>query len=91
MYKFGKFNFCVFYVVGFWIFILFEFYVIDIVKKNDRLIIGNLDLKLEKNNYFLLSVEYVYECFLVLVNVFYNNICDMIDYNMIVMGDKVME
>lgn len=53
--------------------------------------IGNLDLKPEKNDYFSLSAEYVHERFSVSVNAFYNNIRDMIDYNMIATGDKAME
>ena len=91
MYKPGKFNFRASYAAGFRTPTLSELYATDIAKKNDRLTIGNLDLKPEKNNYFSLSAEYVHERFSVSVNAFYNNIRDMIDYNTIATGDKAME
>lgn len=91
MYKPGKFNFRASYAAGFRTPTLSELYATDIAKKNDRLTIGNLDLKPEKNDYFSLSAEYVHERFSVSVNAFYNNIRDMIDYNTIATGDKAME
>lgn len=91
MYKVGKFNFRASYAAGFRTPTLSELYATDIAKKNDRLTIGNLGLKPEKNNYFSLNAEYVHERFSVSVNAFYNNIRDMIDFNTIATGDEAME
>ena len=63
MYKPGKFNFRASYAAGFRTPTLSELYATDIAKKNDRLTIGNLDLKPEKNDYFSLSAEYVHVAF----------------------------
>lgn len=91
MYKPGKFNFRASYAAGFRTPTLSELHATDIAKKNDRLTIGNLDLKPEKNDYFSLNATYVHERFSVSVHTFYNKIRDMIDYHTIAEGDEAME
>lgn len=91
MYKLGDFNFRASYATGFRTPTLSEIYATDVAKTNDRLTIGNVNLKPEKSNYFALNAEYVHGRFSLSVNAFHNKIRDMIDYNTIAKGDVAME
>lgn len=91
MYKPGQFSFRASYATGFRTPTLSELYATDVAKSADRLTIGNLALKPEKNNYFSLNAAYVHRRFSLSVNAFYNAIRDMIDYNTIAKGDEAME
>lgn len=91
MYKPGNFRLRASYAAGFRTPTLSELYATDIAKKNDRLTIGNLNLKPEKNDYYSVNAEYNHARFSVSANIFYNKIRDMITLVYIAKGDEAME
>lgn len=80
MYKVGGFNFRGAYAAGFRTPTLSQLYATDIAKTNDRLTLGNIDLKPEKSNYVSLNAEYTHSRFSIAASVYMNNIRDMINY-----------
>ena len=88
MYKLNHLNFRGSYATGFRTPTLSEMYATDIAKTIDRITIGNTNLKPEKSDYFSFNTEYTHSRFAVSVNLFYNKIRDMIDYNTIAQGDE---
>lgn len=80
MYKLGAFNFRGSYAAGFRTPTLSQLYATDIAKTTDRLTIGNLDLKPEKNDYVSLNVEYVHSRFSVTASAYLNYVRNMINY-----------
>lgn len=91
MYKLGDFNFRASYATGFRTPTLTELYATDVAKTNDRMTIGNTNLKPEKSNYYSLNAEYTHAWLSVSVNAFYNQIRDMIDFRTIAKGDEALE
>lgn len=80
MYKVNELNLRAAYAAGFRTPSLSQLYATDIAKTNDRLTIGNVNLKPEKNNYLSFNAEYVHSRFSVTASVYYNKVKDMINY-----------
>lgn len=80
MYKLGAFNFRGSYAAGFRTPTLSQLYATDVAKTTDRLTIGNLELKPEKNDYVSLNVEYLHSRFSVTASAYLNYVRQMINY-----------
>lgn len=68
------------YAAGFRTPTLSQLYATDVAKTNDRLTLGNANLKPEKNDYFSFNAEYVHSRFSITATAFINNVRNMINY-----------
>ncbi|MCI6161358.1 MAG: TonB-dependent receptor [Prevotella sp.] len=91
MYNLGDFNLRATYAAGYKAPTLSDIYATETTKNADRLTIGNLDLKPEKNNYFSLNGEYTKGWLSASASVFYNKVRDLVDYVTIAEGKEAME
>lgn len=80
LYKLYDFNFRASYAAGFRTPTLSQLYATDVAKTNDRLTLGNVDLKPEKNNYYSFNAEYIHSRFSITATAFINNVRNMINY-----------
>lgn len=80
MYRLGNFNLRASYAAGFRTPTLSQLYATDVSKTSNRLTIGNLDLRPEKNHFYSINAEYTYHRLSVSATAFINDVCDMINY-----------